>query len=126
MAWLNRLGLTGARRFVAEPVDIDELKARLVEHARSLGFATVGFAPAADDPLRAGRLREWLAAGMHGEMEWMEARAEVRQGPQAMWPEARSVIALGMGDDVGREDDGRALARQLANQGLELALVDRI
>jgi epoxyqueuosine reductase len=29
-------------------------------------------------------------------MEWMEARAQVREGPQAMWPEARSVIALGM------------------------------
>jgi epoxyqueuosine reductase len=81
---------------VAEPAVLDDLKARLIEQARALGFATIGFAPAADDPLRAGRLREWLAAGMHGEMEWMEARAEVRQGPQAMWPEARSVIALGM------------------------------
>jgi epoxyqueuosine reductase len=29
-------------------------------------------------------------------MGWMEDRAEVRRGPQAMWPEARSVIALGM------------------------------
>jgi epoxyqueuosine reductase len=29
-------------------------------------------------------------------MEWMEARADVREGPNAMWPEARSVIALGM------------------------------
>ena len=29
-------------------------------------------------------------------MEWMEARANVRQGPNSMWPEARSVIALGM------------------------------
>jgi epoxyqueuosine reductase len=61
-----------------------------------MGFATIGFAPTADDPLRAGRLRDWLAEGMHGEMEWMAARAEVRRGPQAMWPEAQSVIALGM------------------------------
>jgi epoxyqueuosine reductase len=75
---------------------MDELKARLAEKARELGFAVVGFAPAADDPLRARRLQEWLAAGHHGEMEWMEARADVRQGPQSMWPEARSVIALGM------------------------------
>ena len=57
-------------------------KARLVEQARALGFAAVGFAPAADDPLRARRLHEWLAEGHHGEMEWMEARADVRQGPQ--------------------------------------------
>jgi epoxyqueuosine reductase len=76
--------------------DLAELKRRLVLHARELGFATVGFAPAADDPLRARRLQEWLAAGHHGEMTWMEERADVRQGPQSMWPEANSVIALGM------------------------------
>jgi epoxyqueuosine reductase len=77
-------------------VDIDELQRRMKAKARELGFVAVGFAPAGDDPLRARRLEEWLAAGRHGEMEWMEVRADVRKGPQAMWPEARSVIALGM------------------------------
>ena len=81
---------------MAGAADLDDLKARLAGRARALGFAAVGFAPAADDPLRARRLREWLAEGCHGQMEWMEARAEVRQGPQALWPEAKSVIALGM------------------------------
>jgi epoxyqueuosine reductase len=81
---------------VADAAALDDLKAKLIEQAKALGFAAIGFAPAADDPQRAGRLRVWLAEGMHGEMEWMEARAEVRQGPQAMWPAARSVIALGM------------------------------
>ena len=75
---------------------IGDLKARLIEQAHALGFASVGFAPAADDPVRAQRLGDWLALGHHGEMGWMEARAEVRQGPQSMWPEAQSVIALGM------------------------------
>ena len=77
-------------------VDTDELKQCLIAKARELGFVAVGFAPAHDDPLRARRLQEWLDAGLHGEMEWMEARSDVRKGPQAMWPEARSVIALGM------------------------------
>ena len=67
-----------------------------MEQARAEGFAAIGFAPAADDPVRAERLREWLAAGHHGTMGWMEDRAEIRQGPQSMWPEAQSVIALGM------------------------------
>ncbi len=93
---------------MAEAVDLDELKARLVAQARALGFAAVGFAPAADDPLRARRLHEWIAAGHHGEMEWMEARADVRQGPNAMWPEAKSVIALGM--SYAPEIDPLALA----------------
>jgi epoxyqueuosine reductase len=75
---------------------MDELKARLSAKARELGFAAVGFAPAEDDPLQGRRLQEWLAAGHHGEMDWMEARADVRQGPQSMWAGARSVIALGM------------------------------
>jgi epoxyqueuosine reductase len=33
---------------------------------------------------------------MHGGMGWMEARADQRADPRALWPEARSVIALGL------------------------------
>ena len=72
------------------------LKARLTDEARRLGFVAIGFAPAEDDPLRGQRLKEWLAGGFHGSMEWMESRAEVRKGAQSLWPQARSVIALGM------------------------------
>ena len=70
----------------------DALRAK----AHELGFASVGFTHAADDPVRAERLHEWLGEGHHGDMQWMQERAAVRQGPQSMWPEARSVIALGM------------------------------
>jgi epoxyqueuosine reductase len=75
---------------------IPELKGRLSAEAKRLGFAQVGFCSAEDDPVRAERLQEWLGNGHHGEMEWMEARADVRCGPQSLWPEAKSVIALGM------------------------------
>ena len=81
---------------MADAEALADLKERLAIEARALGFAAVGFAPAADDPMRTARLREWLAEGAHGDMAWMEDRAEVRQGPQSMWPEAQSVIALGM------------------------------
>jgi epoxyqueuosine reductase len=81
---------------VVNAVNTDELKQRLIAKARELGFVAVGFAPAEDDPLRSRHLHEWLSAGFHGEMQWMEDRAEVRQGPHSMWPEAKSVIALGM------------------------------
>ena len=64
--------------------------------ARALGFAACGIAPAGEDPLAARRLAEWLAAGMHGEMAWMADRADQRRAPTALWPQARSVIALGM------------------------------
>ena len=75
---------------------ISELKRRFVEQAQREGFAAVGFAPAVDDPLRGERLDAWLAEGAHGDMAWMADRADVRRGPAAMWPEAASVIALGM------------------------------
>ncbi len=73
-----------------------DIKARLVAEARRLGFAAIGFAAAEEDPVRSSRLREWLDAGYHGSMGWMEDRADVRQGPRSMWPEAKTVIALGM------------------------------
>ena len=72
------------------------LARQLKAEAARLGFVACGIAPAEDDPERAARLAEWLRLGFHGEMGWMEERADVRRGPQAMWPEARSVIALGM------------------------------
>ncbi|KHK92685.1 epoxyqueuosine reductase [Novosphingobium malaysiense] len=64
--------------------------------ARMLGFCAFGIAPASDDPDRAARLDSWLQEGMHGTMGWMEERAHHRRSPQGLWPEAKSVIALGM------------------------------
>jgi epoxyqueuosine reductase len=69
---------------------------KIRDEARALGFAACGFASAAEDPLRARRLEQWLGEGAHGSMEWMETRLEHRRSPQGLWPEARSVIALGM------------------------------
>ena len=64
--------------------------------ATRLGFDAIGFAPARLGPEARDRLHEFLAAGMHGGMGWMEARADQRADPRALWPEARSVIALGL------------------------------
>ncbi|MBI3507834.1 MAG: tRNA epoxyqueuosine(34) reductase QueG [Proteobacteria bacterium] len=79
-------------------------------HALGLGFDAVGFAPAAaSDQAKAG-LRAFLAAGMQGDMGWMAANADRRADPQALWPEARSVIVLAL--NYGPDHDPRAdLAR---------------
>jgi epoxyqueuosine reductase len=64
--------------------------------AKGLGFVACGFtrADAADG---AGlELKRWLEAGHHGTMGWMESRAHHRVSPLALWPNARSAIALGM------------------------------
>jgi epoxyqueuosine reductase len=75
---------------------LSDLKRDLAEEAARLGFVTCGVAAAASDPERTARLEEWLGEGAHGTMEWMEARKDQRAAPQALWPEAKSVIALGM------------------------------
>lgn len=86
------------------------LHARLVAKASEYGFAACGVASADAAPETAARLRQWLAEGRHGEMIWMEARADHRESPAGLWPEVRSVIALGMSYAPAR--DPLALAGQ--------------
>ncbi len=82
----------------------DRLKARALEE----GFAAGGIAPARLAPETGKRLRAWLNDGAHGDMIWMEGRADQRAHPQALWPEVRSVIMLAMsytpGDDLSAYD----------------------
>ncbi|MDB5679393.1 MAG: epoxyqueuosine reductase [Sphingomonas bacterium] len=71
--------------------------------ALTLGFAAVGVARADAAPLAGERLRQWLGEGAHGEMIWMEERAGERATPAGLWPDVRSVIALGMSYAPGRD-----------------------
>ena len=73
------------------------------DQALALGFDAVGFARADLGPEVRARLMHFLAEGRHGSMGWMEDRAEQRAHPQALWPDAVSVVALGL--NYGPEDD---------------------
>ena len=64
--------------------------------AAELGFAACGFARADAADAAGLELKRWIEAGHHGTMGWMEERAHHRVSPLALWPEARSAIALGM------------------------------
>ena len=64
--------------------------------AAELGFSACGFARADAADVAGLDIRRWIEAGHHGTMEWMETRAHHRVSPLALWPEARSAIALGM------------------------------
>jgi epoxyqueuosine reductase len=72
------------------------LTERLKVEAARLGFVACGVTRTVDDPLPGERLHQWLGEGAHGDMGWMEARADWRRSPAALWPEVRSVVALGM------------------------------
>ena len=66
------------------------------DRALALGFDAIGFCSAELGPEARTRLRDFLAAGHHGDMGWLADRADQRAHPQALWPEARSVIVLGL------------------------------
>lgn len=68
----------------------------LENRAKSEGFAAFGIAPGRLAPRAGERLRQWLQEGRHGDMLWMESRADERANPDILWPEVKSVIMLGM------------------------------
>ncbi|WP_353216392.1 tRNA epoxyqueuosine(34) reductase QueG [Sandarakinorhabdus sp.] len=69
--------------------------AALRAQADGLGFAALGVCSADAVPQAGARLRAWLADRCHGEMIWMESRADERASPMGLWPDVRSVIMLG-------------------------------
>jgi len=91
-------------------VALSAFRDKLATQARTLGFCAFGVAPAGTDEVRGDRLAAWLDEGLHGTMGWMAKRAHQRRAPRALWPEARSVIALGMSYAPG-EDPLRLAAR---------------
>ena len=41
-------------------------------------------------------LQQFLADGLHGDMAWLRDKADRRGDPKVLWPEARSVIMVGL------------------------------
>jgi epoxyqueuosine reductase len=78
------------------------------EQALQLGFDAVGFAAAELEAEARGGLIEFIARGYHGDMGWLARTAERRGDPKLLWPEAKTVIVLGM--SYAPEDDPLALA----------------
>jgi epoxyqueuosine reductase len=69
--------------------------------ALALGFDLAGVAPATPAPTGAF-LRQWLARGYAGEMEWLGRSVAGRLDPRRVLPGARSVVAVALVYDPGR------------------------
>ena len=87
-----------------------EPKAAIRARALALGFDAVGFAKAEVSPEARAGLAAFLAAGYHGEMDWLARHAERRADPQVLWPGARSVVVLGQ--NYGPQENPLALLDQ--------------
>lgn len=83
------------------------LRRALEADAARLGFAALAVTRPDAIPQSADRLREFVMLGRHGSMEWMEQTLERRAHPASLWPEARSIIVLGM--NYGPESDPLAI-----------------
>ncbi len=73
---------------------MNALRHSLEAEAKAVGFAGIGICAPDATPDSAGRLRDFLAAGHHGQMAWLAERAAWRGSAAALWPQARSVIML--------------------------------
>ncbi len=81
-----------------------DLPRSVADRAQALGFTRPHVARVDEfGAHHAARLAEFVAKDRHGSMEWMAATLERRGHPQALWPEARSAVVVGL--NYGPETD---------------------
>jgi epoxyqueuosine reductase len=85
----------------------DDLKQAIAREARALGFGGIGVTAPDAIPEAATHFREFLAAGAHGDMDWLAQNPGRRADPRGLWPDVRSVIMLGV--NYGPDEDPLAI-----------------
>jgi epoxyqueuosine reductase len=77
------------------PVDLDAAKRELAARARKLGFGQLGVT-SVQIPEDERHLLQWLAAGFHGDMDYMQRHGSLRSRPQELAPGTVRVISVRM------------------------------
>jgi epoxyqueuosine reductase len=95
-----------------------QIKSALQQAAREQGFDAVGVTRPDAIPQAQERLAHFLAENLHGDMDWMAATAERRGDPRALWPQARSVVMLGL--NYGPDENPLAILAQRARGGISV------
>ena len=83
----------------------DALAARIKAIAEEMGFQRCGIA-GIDLREDEAHLRDWLAQGLYGTMDWMARHGDMRARPDALLPGTVRVLSVGL--DYGRNDDESA------------------
>ena len=86
------------------------MKAAILADCRAAGFDVAGVTNADGVPEAARNFRAFLAAGRHGTMGWLETETDRRAEPRVLWPEAASVIMVGL--NYGPDSDPLAILAQ--------------
>ena len=82
--------------------DYDALARRIKTIATEFGFQRCGISDIALDKDEA-HLRDWLAQGLYGSMDWMARHGDKRSRPQELIPGTVRVVSVGL--DYGRDVD---------------------
>jgi epoxyqueuosine reductase len=82
---------------------METLKQSIAAEAKAQGFDVVRFTSAEAVEGAGEALETFLGQGRHGDMDWLARTAERRKAPRALWPEANSVILLGLNYARGGE-----------------------
>jgi epoxyqueuosine reductase len=104
MASRPRLGNVAGKIHSSDPTN--QIRTRALQ----IGFDAIGFCQASLGPEARERLAGFIQAGYHGDMGWLASRAEQRSHPQSLWPEAQSVIVVGL--SYAPKDDPLAVIAQ--------------
>jgi epoxyqueuosine reductase len=94
------------RSSISEPA---RLRATLDAKAKALGFDALRVTQAEIPQETAAWLRDFVAAGRHGTMAWLEETLARRSDPRTLWPEAKSAIVVAM--NYGPDEDPLAVTR---------------
>ncbi|WP_417319882.1 tRNA epoxyqueuosine(34) reductase QueG [Emcibacter sp.] len=80
-----------------------EPESHILKLAHEAGFEAVAITSADGMAGPARHFEQFLEAGRHGDMTWMEDKADRRKDPKTLWPDVRSIIMLGM--NYGPDND---------------------
>ena len=96
----------------------ETLKQRIAAEAEALGFDAVRFTSADAVEGAGASLDAFLAEGRHGDMGWLATTSQRRKAPRALWPEAKSVILLGL--NYGRAADPLAILNEKSRGAISI------
>jgi epoxyqueuosine reductase len=85
--------------------------------AREVGFDLAGIAPLRP-PQAAGKFEDWLAAGRHADMRWLERNRDRILDPRRILPEGKSLLVVGLAHarPAVATRDGARVARYAAGR----------
>ena len=77
------------------------LKSLIKEKAIEIGFDKVGIAEAKKTTKEKERLNTWIKNGSNASMKWIENRKNERGDINVYFPEAKTVVSVGLNYNVG-------------------------